>query len=74
MLIYRIANLNKLTYSKLYIGEHTYKYTKAGEIVKDISIEDVVKLETLCNTDKISIHVYWVVPDENGIDRFVPNN
>jgi len=38
------------------------------------NIEDVVKLEALCNTDKISIHVYWVVPDENGIEGFVPNN
>lgn len=39
-----LANLNKLTYSKLYIGEHTNKYTKTGEIVKDISIEDGIKL------------------------------
>lgn len=36
-----LGNLNKLQYEKLYVGDHTYKYTNAGEIIEDISIENI---------------------------------
>lgn len=37
-----IANLNKLEYKELYIGDNTYKYTNKGIIIdKDLYIDDV---------------------------------
>lgn len=40
-----IANLNKLKYDELYIGDNTYKYTKTGNIVtSDIILEDNIRL------------------------------
>lgn len=37
-----IANLNKLEYKELYIGDNTYKYTNKGTIIdKDLYIDDV---------------------------------
>lgn len=40
-----IENLTNLSYDKLYVGDNTYKYTKAGTIVDDdIYIEDNCRL------------------------------
>ena len=36
-----LSNINKLHYEKLYVGDHTYKYTKAGEIVEDIVVDNI---------------------------------
>lgn len=39
-----LMNVNKLKYKKLYIGDHTYKYTRTGDIVDDLNIDDGVRL------------------------------
>ena len=39
-----LANINKIDYQKLFVGDNTYKYTNSGEIIDDLYIEDGVKL------------------------------
>lgn len=40
-----MANLDRISYARLYCGANTYKYTKAGEVVdSDLLIEDGVSI------------------------------
>lgn len=54
-----LANINKLSYKQLYIGDHTYKYTHDGVIInEELDIDDDVKFKLFkinCSHSKGSI-------------------
>lgn len=69
-----IANLNKLNYSKLYVGDNTYRYTQAGQIVsEDIYIDNLHLFKIPCCHAKGSIGLEY---DEYAFigDALAPTN